>query len=46
LDLPPQVKIVPNVSGLLGGIALWRDWINFVVQMPINIKETGFSCPH
>jgi hypothetical protein len=19
------------VSGLLGGIALWRDWINFVV---------------
>jgi len=24
-DLPPQVKIVPNVSGLLGGIALWRD---------------------
>ena len=25
LDLPPNVKIVPNVSGLLGGIALWRD---------------------
>ncbi len=24
-DLPPKVKIVPNVSGLLGGIALWRD---------------------
>ena len=23
--LPPKVKIVPNVSGLLGGIALWRD---------------------
>lgn len=23
--LPPNVKIVPNVSGLLGGIALWRD---------------------
>lgn len=25
IDLPPNVKIVPNVSGLLGGIALWRD---------------------
>lgn len=24
-DLPPNVKIVPNVAGLLGGIALWRD---------------------
>lgn len=24
-ELPPKVKIVPNVSGLLGGIALWRD---------------------
>lgn len=24
-ELPRQVKIVPNVSGLLGGIALWRD---------------------
>jgi polyphosphate glucokinase len=24
-ELPPRVKIVPNVSGLLGGIALWRD---------------------
>ena len=24
-DLPQSVKIVPNVSGLLGGIALWRD---------------------
>lgn len=23
--LPDDVKIVPNVSGLLGGIALWRD---------------------
>lgn len=23
--LPPNVKIVPNVTGLLGGIALWRD---------------------
>ena len=23
-QLPPNVKIVPNVSGLLGGIALWR----------------------
>lgn len=25
LELPPQVKVVPNISGLLGGIALWRD---------------------
>ncbi len=25
IDLPPNVKIVPNVSGLLGGIALWWD---------------------
>ena len=25
LDLPPNVKIIPNVAGLLGGIALWRD---------------------
>jgi polyphosphate glucokinase len=24
-DLPPNAKIVPNVAGLLGGIALWRD---------------------
>jgi len=24
-DLPPNVKRVPNVAGLLGGIALWRD---------------------
>ena len=24
-ELPPNVKIVPNVAGLLGGIALWRD---------------------
>lgn len=25
IDLPPNVKRVPNVAGLLGGIALWRD---------------------
>lgn len=25
LELPSNVKIIPNVSGLLGGIALWRD---------------------
>ena len=25
LDLPPNVIIIPNVAGLLGGIALWRD---------------------
>jgi len=25
LELPPNVKIVPNINGLLGGIALWRD---------------------
>ncbi len=24
-ELPANVKIVPNVAGLLGGIALWRD---------------------
>ncbi|NEO62198.1 MAG: ROK family protein, partial [Moorea sp. SIO4G2] len=24
-ELPPNVKVVPNVAGLLGGIALWRD---------------------
>lgn len=24
-DLPPRVQIVPNVAGLLGGIALWHD---------------------
>lgn len=24
LELPPRVKIVPNIAGLLGGIALWR----------------------
>jgi polyphosphate glucokinase len=24
-ELPPNVKIVPNIKGLLGGIALWRD---------------------
>jgi len=25
LKLPPNVSIVPNVAGLLGGIALWHD---------------------
>lgn len=25
IDLPPNVKIVPNINGLLGGIALWRE---------------------
>ena len=25
LDLPSNVKIIPNLSGLLGGIALWQD---------------------
>lgn len=25
IQLPTNVKIVPNVSGLLGGIALWQD---------------------
>lgn len=25
LELPSNVKIIPNISGLLGGIALWRD---------------------
>jgi polyphosphate glucokinase len=25
IELPPNVKIVPNISGLLGGIALWRN---------------------
>lgn len=25
VELPPNVKIVPNVSGLLGGIVLWKD---------------------
>ena len=24
-DLPPNVKIIPNVAGLLGGIALWKN---------------------
>ncbi|MGA9379067.1 MAG: ROK family protein [Phormidium sp.] len=24
-ELPPNVKIVPNVSGILGGIALWQE---------------------
>ena len=24
-DFPSNVKIIPNVAGLLGGIALWRD---------------------
>ncbi len=25
LDLPSNVKIIPNIAGLLGGIALWRE---------------------
>jgi len=25
LDLPPNVEVVPNIAGLLGGIALWRS---------------------
>ena len=28
VDLPPNVKIIPNMSGLLGGIALWREFSN------------------
>ncbi|NEP39861.1 MAG: ROK family protein, partial [Okeania sp. SIO2H7] len=24
-ELPTNVKIVPNVNGLLGGIALWKE---------------------
>jgi polyphosphate glucokinase len=25
LDLPPGVRVVPNMTGLLGGIALWKE---------------------
>jgi polyphosphate glucokinase len=25
INLPASVKVVPNIAGLLGGIALWRD---------------------
>ncbi|MGH8000003.1 MAG: ROK family protein, partial [Brasilonema sp.] len=25
IELPPNVKIIPNITGLLGGIALWKD---------------------
>lgn len=25
VELPPNVKVVPNVNGLLGGIVLWKD---------------------
>jgi polyphosphate glucokinase len=25
IELPPNVKIIPNIAGLLGGIALWKD---------------------
>ena len=25
LELPPEVHLVANIAGLLGGIALWRD---------------------
>lgn len=25
IELPPNVKIIPNVTGLLGGIALWQN---------------------
>ncbi|MBM0741168.1 ROK family protein [Phormidium sp. CLA17] len=25
IELPPLIKVVPNVAGLLGGIALWKD---------------------
>jgi len=25
LELPPNIKVVPNTMGLVGGIALWRD---------------------
>ncbi len=25
IDLPPEVHLVANIAGLLGGIALWRD---------------------
>jgi polyphosphate glucokinase len=25
IDLPPHVKIVSNVAGLIGGVALWRE---------------------
>ncbi|WP_416667048.1 ROK family protein [Egbenema bharatensis] len=26
VDLPANTKIIPNVTGLLGGIALWKEW--------------------
>lgn len=26
INLPANVKLIPNVTGLLGGIALWNDW--------------------
>ncbi|NER52837.1 MAG: ROK family protein [Symploca sp. SIO1A3] len=35
LELPPNVKIVPNVNGLLGGIALWQ------VDVPRLNKSNG-----
>ncbi|EHC09665.1 polyphosphate glucokinase [Fischerella thermalis JSC-11] len=25
IQLPTNVKIIPSITGLLGGIALWRD---------------------
>ncbi|MBF2002389.1 MAG: ROK family protein [Synechococcales cyanobacterium C42_A2020_086] len=34
-DLPPTVKVVRNVAGLLGGIALWRD------QFPTRAVESN-----
>lgn len=33
-DLPPRVQIVPNVAGLLGGIALWHDSWDIAPSQP------------
>lgn len=38
--LPPNVTIVSNTNGLIGGIALWRYAAEKPVEPPIEVQET------
>lgn len=39
--LPPNVTIVSNLNGLIGGIALWRDETATVVAPAIRSEDSG-----
>ncbi len=43
IDLPPNVSIVPNVAGLLGGIALWASEPERPISKTNRIKKAATS---